>query len=118
MTAWRLTDWTWKEIKNSPRLRSLTTRAGTPIRELKQFQEFVKRDCPELAYCEGIAVSTKHFGFSKLPVFSTKVTERFKISPDPIGKDGGAKPHESRQPARALAIRHRPLSYGLPMEVH
>ncbi len=94
MTAWHLTDWTWKEIKNSPRLRSLTTRAGTPIRELRHFQEFVKRDCPELAYCEGIAVSTKHFGFSKLPVFSSKVTERFKISPDPIGKDGGAKLHE------------------------
>src|SRR5439155_14272615 len=34
MTAWHLTDWTWKEIKDSPRLRSLTTRAGTPIREL------------------------------------------------------------------------------------
>ena len=94
MTAWHLTDWTWKEIKDSPRLRSLTTRAGTPIRELKQFQEFVKRDCTELAYCEGIAVYTKHFGFSKLPVFSTKVTERFRISSDPIGKDGGAKLHE------------------------
>src|ERR1700745_3613410 len=72
MTAWHLADWTWKEIKDSPRLRSLTARARTPIRELKQFQEFVKRDCAELAYCEGIAVSTKHFGFSKLPVFSTK----------------------------------------------
>jgi len=44
MTAWHLTDWTWKEIKDSPRLRSLATRAGAPIRELKQFQEFVKRD--------------------------------------------------------------------------
>src|SRR5262249_15091378 len=44
----------------------------------------------ELAYCEGIAVSTKHFAFSKLPVFSTKVTERFKINPDPIGKDARA----------------------------
>ena len=42
----------------------------------------------ELAYCEGIVVSTKHFAFSKIPVFSTKVTERFRISPDPIGKDG------------------------------
>src|SRR6266550_2815650 len=40
MTAWHLTDWTWKEIKDSPRLRSLTTRAATPIRELKQFQEW------------------------------------------------------------------------------
>jgi hypothetical protein len=94
MTAWHLTDWTWKEIKDSSQLRSLTARARMPIRELKQFQEFVKRDCAELAYCEGIAVSTKHFGFSKLPVFSTKVTERFKISPDPIGKDGGGKLHE------------------------
>ena len=44
MIAWHLTDWAWKEIKDSPRLRSLATRAGTPIRELKQFQEFVKRD--------------------------------------------------------------------------
>ena len=44
-----------------------------------------------MAYREGVAVSTKHFGFSKVPVFSTKVTERFKISPHPIGNDGGAK---------------------------
>src|SRR6266480_4906469 len=86
-----LTDLAWKEIQAStPRLRSLTARAGTPIRELKQFQEFVKRNCMELAYCEGIAVCTKHFVFSKLPVFSTKVTERFKINPDPIGKEGAA----------------------------
>jgi hypothetical protein len=95
MTAWHLTDWTWREIQGSiPRLRSLTARAGKPIKELKQFQEFVKRNCAELAYCEGIAVSTKHFAFSKLPVFSTKVTERFRISPDPIGKDGGATLHQ------------------------
>jgi hypothetical protein len=38
--------------------------------------------------------STKHFAFSKLPVFSSKVTERFRISPDPIGKDGGATLHQ------------------------
>ena len=49
---------------------------------------------PRLAYCEGIAISTKHFTFLKLPVFSTKVTERFKINPDPIGKDGGATRHQ------------------------
>src|SRR6516164_11865369 len=78
MTAWHLTEWTWREIQGSmPRVRTLTARAGTPIRELEQFQEFVKRDCAELAYCEGIAVSTKYFTFSKPPVFSTKVTERF-----------------------------------------
>jgi hypothetical protein len=95
MTAWHLTDWTWREIQDStPRLRSLTARAGTPIRELKQFQEFVKRNCTELAYCEGIAVSTKHFAFSKVPVFSTKVTERFNISPDPTDKDGRATLHQ------------------------
>src|SRR5262249_1060258 len=29
-----------------------------------------------------------------LPVFSTKVTERFKINPEPIGKDGGATQHQ------------------------
>ncbi|TMK03241.1 MAG: hypothetical protein E6G77_04865 [Alphaproteobacteria bacterium] len=95
MIAWHLTDWAWKEIKDSPpRLRSLTTKGGRPIRELKQFQEFVKRNCADLAYCEGIAVATRHFGFSKLPVFSTKVAERFKISPHPIGKNGGAKLHQ------------------------
>jgi len=50
MTAWHLTDWTWREIQGSiPRFRSLTASAGTPIRELKQFQEFVKKDCAELA---------------------------------------------------------------------
>jgi len=91
MTAWHLTDCTWREIQGSiPRRRTLTARAGTPIKELKEFQEFVKRDCIEMAYCEGIAVSTKYFTFSKPPVFSTKVTERFKISSDPIGKDGDA----------------------------
>ena len=94
MTAWHLTDWAWREIQGSTRLPTLTARAGAPIRELKQFQELVKRNCAELAYCEGIAISTKHFAFSKLPVFSTKVTERFKINPDPIGKDGGATLHQ------------------------
>ena len=95
MTAWHLTEWTWREIQGSiPRIRSVTEKAGTSIRELKQFQQFVKRDCAELAYCEGIAISTKHFTFLKLPVFSTKVTERFKINPDPIGKDGGATRHQ------------------------
>src|SRR5215813_4057538 len=64
MTAWHLTDWTWREIQRSiPRFRGVTARAGTPIRELKQFQEFVKGDCAELACCEGITVSTKHFVF-------------------------------------------------------
>jgi hypothetical protein len=90
MTAWHLTDWAWREIQGSTRLPTLTARAGAPIRELKQFQELVKRNCAELAYCEGIAISTKHFAFSKLPVFSTKVTERFKIGPVPISKDGVA----------------------------
>ena len=95
MTAWHLTDWTWREIQGSTLvLRALTARGKTPIRELKQFQGFVKRDCAELAYCEGIAVFTKSFAFSKLPVFSTEVTERFKISPVPISKDGGATLHQ------------------------
>jgi hypothetical protein len=61
MTAWHLTEWTWREIQSSIlRIRSVTEKAGTSIRELKQFQQFVKRDCAELAYCEGIAISTKH----------------------------------------------------------
>ena len=94
MTAWHLTDWVWKEIQGSTRRPTLTARAGTPIRELKQFQELVKRNCAELAYCEDIAISTKHFAFSKLPVFSTKVTERFKIGQVPISKDGVATPHQ------------------------
>jgi len=95
MTAWHLTDWTWGEIQDSPpRLRSLTARTAKPIRELKQFQEFVKRNCNELAYCESIAVSTKHFAFSKLPMFSTKVIERFKISPNQIGKNGRGTLHQ------------------------
>ena len=94
MTAWHLTDWAWREIQGSTRRPTLTAKAGAPIRELKQFQELVKRNCAELAYCEGMAISTKHFAFSKLPVFSTKVTERFKIGPVPISKDGVATPHQ------------------------
>ena len=58
------------------------------------FNNSSKEIAPRLAYCEGIAISTKHFTFLKLPVFSTKVTERFKINPDPIGKDGGATRHQ------------------------
>src|SRR6516162_513661 len=94
MTAWHLTDWAWREIQSSTRLPTLTASAGAPIRDLKQFQELVKRNCAELAYCEGIAISTKHFAFSKLPVFSTKVTERFKIGQVPISKDGVATLHQ------------------------
>jgi len=94
MTAWHLTDWAWREIQGSTLLPTLTARAGAPIRDLKQFQELVKRNCAELAYCEGIAISTKHLAFSKLPVFSTKVTERFKIGQVPISKDGVATPHQ------------------------
>jgi hypothetical protein len=94
MTAWHLTDWAWREIQDSTRRPTLTVRAGATIREVKQFQEFVKRNCAELAYCEGIAISTKHFAFSKLPVFSTKVTERFKIDAVPISKGGIATRHQ------------------------
>jgi len=94
MTAWHLTDWAWREIQGSTRLPTLTASAWAPIRDLKQFQELVKRNCAELAYCEGIAISTKHFTFSKLPVFSTKVTERFKIGPVPISKDSVATLHQ------------------------
>jgi len=102
MTAWHLTDWVWREIQNSTRRPTLTAKARAPIRELKQFQELVKRNCAELAYCEDIAISTKHFTFSKLPVFSTKVTERFKINPDPIGKDGGVTRHQFPPPGETV----------------
>ena len=80
-----------------------------------------------MAYCEGIAISTKHFTFSKLPVFSTKVTERFKINPDPIGKDGGATRHQFSptgetvsytETGETVAIRRKPPSYGLQMGGH
>ena len=115
MTAWHLTDWTWRKIQDSvPQRRILTARAGTPIKELKEFQEFVKRDCTELAYCEGLAVSTRHFAFSKLPVFSTKVAERFKIGRFRLARMAALR--DPRRPARALAIRPKPQSYGLPME--
>src|SRR5262249_57542595 len=95
MTAWHLTDWVWREIQGSTRRSTLTAKAGAPIRELKQFQELVKRNCAELAYCEDIAISTKHFTFSKLPVFCTKVTRRFNINPDPITKPTAAPRHHS-----------------------
>ena len=56
MTAWHLTDWVWREIQGSTRRPTLTAKAGAPIRELKQFQELVKRNCAELAYCEDIGL--------------------------------------------------------------
>src|SRR5262249_19689196 len=115
MTALHLTDWTWREIQDStPRLRSLIARAGTPIRELKQFQEFVKLNCTELVYCEGIAVSTKRFAFSKPPVFSTKVTERLKISAKLIGKDGGGTLHRSSSIGESISYSAQAQSYFPP----
>src|SRR5262244_4403807 len=100
MTAWHLTDWVWREIQGSTRRPTLTAKAGAPIRELKQFQELVKRNCAELAYCEDIAISTKHFTFSKLPVFSTKVTERFKINRSMSG-------HRADGPVRVRGLAPR-----------
>src|SRR5260370_16739961 len=68
MTAWHLTDWTWREIQGSiPRFRSLTASAGTPTRELKQFQEFVKKDFAKLALSTSIPHSPHYFPSSQPP---------------------------------------------------
>ena len=78
------------------------------------FNNSSKEIAPRLAYCEGIAISTKHFTFLKLPVFSTKVTERFKINPDPIGKDGGATRHQfspTGEPVRLYGASLRAMDY-------
>jgi len=72
----------------------LKTRTLGRLENSSNFKNSSSETAPELAYCEDITISTKHFAFSKLPVFSTKVTERFKINPDPIGKDGGATRHQ------------------------
>ena len=72
----------------------------------------------ELAYCEGIAASTKHFAFSKLPMFSTKVTERFKINPDPIDKDGGATRHQFSPTGETVSYTAQASELWIPMGGH
>ena len=108
MTAWHLTDWAWREIEGSTRRPTLTARAGAPIRERKQFQELVKRNCAELAYCEGIAISTKHFTFSKLPVrevamrHSQELAAGVGMSPKEHSPPGS---HAACFPERIISVR-------------
>src|SRR5437763_4793646 len=47
MTAWHLTDWTWKEIKDSPRLRS-PDQGGQAARACSHRQEAAPKGCKSL----------------------------------------------------------------------
>jgi hypothetical protein len=64
-----------------------------PIRELSNFKNLPK-EIARVGLLRRDRRLNETFRFLELPVFSTKVTERFKVSPDPIGKDGGGKLHE------------------------
>jgi hypothetical protein len=91
MTAWHLTDWAWKDIQGSnERMRGLQKIAGRTIRSVEEFRCYIRKDSADIAYCVGIAVSTKHFGSASRPAFQTTVTTAFKVSDKPFaGKGGG-----------------------------
>ena len=66
-TAWHLAEWVWADIKDDEALKAeLAREAGVRGRRFKysDFIDFVqsKGQCPELAYMEIIAVSSKHVG--------------------------------------------------------
>src|SRR5262245_22906826 len=118
MTAWHLTDWVWREIQGSTRRPTLTARAGAPIRELKQFQELVKRNCAELPYCEDIAISTNHLPFPNFPWFPTKGPKQFKINPDRIGKDAAPTRNKSPPTGEPVTYPPQPLKQWITNEGH
>jgi hypothetical protein len=61
----------------------VAARAAVKFKDLdkEKLQDFVIRDCPAIAYCEAIAVSTKHFGSSGTLEFSTEVRETLRQQP-------------------------------------
>lgn len=90
MTAWHLTDWFWKDICRSPTLKQkVAAWAKLKIGELNKgdFVKFAKKNCPAIAYCEAIAVSTKHFGSSGTVEFDTAISENLREQP-PSRKHG------------------------------
>jgi len=59
VTAWHVTDWLWQDI--SPELRGkLKDKTGKPLKECKDFQDYVRNACPALNLCHQIANGLKH----------------------------------------------------------
>ena len=55
ITAWHMTDWVWQRQE-----RELCERFG--VRCKREFQEEMRRQCPDLAVCDVIANAAKHGG--------------------------------------------------------
>ena len=53
VTAWHVTDWLWQDI--SPALK-----CDLQLRQCKEFQDYVRKDCPALNLCHQIANGSKH----------------------------------------------------------
>ncbi len=55
ITAWHLTDWVWGQRKD-------TLREVYSVNNLTDFQNVMRRECPDLAVCDVIANAAKHGG--------------------------------------------------------
>jgi len=53
VTAWHATDWLWQDISQG-------LRSELQVRSLQDFQDYVRKACPELNLCHQIANGSKH----------------------------------------------------------
>ncbi len=53
VTAWHVTDWLWQDIPSELRNKR-------QWKDCKKFQDYVRKDCPELNLCHQIANGSKH----------------------------------------------------------
>ena len=76
VTAWHVTDWLWHDISSELR-NKLRDKKGKPLKECKDFQEYVREACPALRLCHQIANGSKHCLLERRPdpTISTIITK-------------------------------------------
>ena len=53
VTAWHVTDWLWQDLTRA-------LKAELQVKECKEFQRYVRENCPALNLCHQIANGSKH----------------------------------------------------------
>jgi hypothetical protein len=81
VTAWHLTDWVWG-------IHERAVRTASGARSLGRFQEWIGKQCPELAVCDVIANAIKHGGYAlplpRRPMVETVLVARPKADGSPV----------------------------------
>ena len=60
ITSWHLTDWTYQEFFKSDSRFQDSKENGRTISGLSKYQDYVKKQCPELEYMRQITNGSKH----------------------------------------------------------